>query len=281
MVYRISTGLGRVACVYDILTTGSQKPIRTLFGNCKAWGGYVRREGLRTLAWPFLRELAGHNWARGWPLCDSCAARAWPVHFPYVGIRVIPDITGNSPNRPYAMVTRSSRGVYGPRTSQTSAKTVRDAGMPCEPTRFFTDVWTRIHTVEPVAKSCAHGFLRQFARRKQADDRAEPVRSPCGARSWPYGHHTETRKGFQVEGSLTGPVRAPCGVFKTRRAPSEPQMQSHLVTAVLVLPAWYQGGQSTLYKEMQIGSEFWTMYNWVQTWGKIKISEVLRATYLA
>ena len=29
------------------------------------------------------------------------------------------------------------------------------------------------------------------------------------------------------------------------------------------------------------GSEFWTMYNWVQTWGKIKISEVLRATYLA
>ena len=23
------------------------------------------------------------------------------------------------------------------------------------------------------------------------------------------------------------------------------------------------------------------MYNWVQTWGKIKISEVLRATYLA
>ena len=29
------------------------------------------------------------------------------------------------------------------------------------------------------------------------------------------------------------------------------------------------------------GSEFWTMYNWVQTWGKFKISEVLRATYLA
>ena len=37
-----------------------------------------------------------------------------------------------------------------------------------------------------------------------------------------------------------------------------------------------------LYSNMFIyGSEFWTMYNWVQTWGKIKISEVLRATYLA
>ena len=36
-----------------------------------------------------------------------------------------------------------------------------------------------------------------------------------------------------------------------------------------------------LKKALVYGSEFWTMYNWVQTWGKIKISKVLRATYLA
>ena len=43
-------------------------------------------------------------------------------------------------------------------------------------------------------------------------------------------------------------------------------------------------GQYFLYSTLQhyaYGSEFWTMYNWVQTWGKIKISKVLRATYLA
>ena len=89
----------------------------------------------------YLRDRAGHKWARAWPVCDSWGARAWPVHFSYVGIRVIIDTitTENSANRPYAMVTKF-------------CKTVRDPTSPHDFFFFTKNCWTRIDTVEPVAK---------------------------------------------------------------------------------------------------------------------------------
>ena len=56
------------------------------------------------------------------------------------------------------------------------------------------------------------GFLRYFTRRIHVYVRTRPARDPCGARTWPYGHHTKpvrvtrssTVRSFKIH---TGPLR--------------------------------------------------------------------------
>ena len=81
---------GFCACVYDILTTGSQKPIQAPYGICKARTCRGIVQGMRAHAYGIKEVRISRTttravpiWARTWPVCDSWVACTWPVHGPY------------------------------------------------------------------------------------------------------------------------------------------------------------------------------------------------------
>ena len=118
----------------------------------------------------------------------------------------------------------------GPLRTKIKETRADPCGIPCGHARFFEEFWTRTGAVlySPWLLSDT-GFLRYFARRRHVCVRSRPARGPCGARSWPYGHHTKPVRAFRSAESkdpscplYTGPVLAPCGVSKSVRTPCGP-----------------------------------------------------------